>query len=314
MSNAGNGSTAEFDDFVASGEVEVGTDQLKDEAPEPKQEAPAKEEATEGPEDQVTDPESGEDADGEDPDSEDDDDQPKKKRQPSDRIRELTRKLRDRDRLLETALTRLESLEKGLQPENTGGNQVSEKAAPDPTDTDKYPLGHLDDRYIEDKLDWLAERKATERADAVLHRQQEIEQQRELLTKVDTLANRGTEVYDDFQEAVVEAGMRGDWPLTQETFEAAFEADNGHQILYELAQDPKEARRVANLKPYQQLKYVMARDTEIGQSKQPRKVPKAGDPPQNLPRGANSRTQINPATDNLDDFEKAWEADAKKSR
>jgi hypothetical protein len=165
----------------------------------------------------------------------------------------------------------------------------------------------------------LAEKKATERADAVLQRQQEYEQaqaaqaqQQDLLVKVDELAVRGIDLYDDFQESVVEAGMKGDWDLSQATFEAAHEADNGAQILYELSQDKDEASRVAKLSPYQQLKFVQARDAEITQGKSPRRIPKAGDPPRNTARGANSRTHISPATENLDDFEKAWEADAKK--
>jgi hypothetical protein len=147
----------------------------------------------------------------------------------------------------------------------------------------------------------------------VLQRQQQTQQLQPLLEKVDDLTVRGTEIYDDFKESVVDAGMRGDWDLERHTFEAAAEAENGVQILYELAQDPKEASRVAKLSPYQQIKYVADKDAEISKSKTPRRIPKAGDPPKNTARGANSRTSINPATDNLDDFEKAWEADARKS-
>lgn len=341
MNNAGNQSTSEFDDFVASGDVEVGSEVAaeKDEASTPKRrgppktkEVPAVEEADDTNESQkIEQDDAGDqqeidqdetDQDEIDEDEGDEDDKPKKQRKPSERIRELTRKLRDRDRLLETALARLDRIENSsLQPPADGGSQATEKAAPDPSDTDKYPLGHLDDRYIEDKLDWLAEKKAAERADAVLQRQQENEQrqqaerqQRELLVKVDDLATRGAEAYDDFTESVVEAGMRGDWALDQPTFEAAHEAENGAQILYELSRDKAEAKRVANLTPYQQLKFVQARDAEISASKQPRRVPRAGTPPENTARGANSRMQISPATDNLDDFEKAWMADAKKSR
>ncbi len=108
--------------------------------------------------------------------------------------------------------------------------------------------------------------------------------------------------------------MRGDYDLGQPTFEACTEAENGSQILYDLSQDTKEARRVAKLSPYQQLKYVQERDAEIGTGKRGRTKPKAGEPPKNLPRGANSKTAINPATDNLNDFGKLWEQEAKKSQ
>lgn len=213
---------------------------------------------------------------------------------------------------------RLERLEKGLQGGNSGGNPSDIGKAPDPLDAAKYPLGHLDDRYIEDKLDFLASQKAAERADAVLQRQQEGERQAqaqkahaELLEKVDDLSTRGSEIFDDFQESVVDAGLRGDWRLDQPTFEAAHEAENGAQILYELSQNKIEAARVAGLSSFQQVAYVVKRDAEISAKSKPRTKPGAGEPPQTRTKGANSSHRINPATENLDDFEKAWAADAK---
>jgi len=162
--------------------------------------------------------------------------------------------------------------------------------------------------------EWLADKKAAEKADAVLQRQQENDQrasverqQAALIEKVDELSTRGSEIYEDFQESVVEAGMRGDWDLTHTTIEAASEAENGVQILNDLANNPAEATKVARMSLFQQVQYVAKRDAEIGQGKQPRRIPKAGEPPANSARGANSRTQINPATDNLDDFGKLWD-------
>ena len=335
MSTAGNESTSEFDDFVNSGEVEVGGDvaETKEEKPRrnpPKEKVEAKPAAEDDQagEDQISEIEDNlidEDGQGDEDDEDDDTDKPKKSATQY-QIERLKREKADLARQLREANSgdlakRLENLERGLQGGNPNGNQVTETTPePDPTDTDKYPLGHLDDRYIEDKLEWLTDKKATERADAVLLRQQEFErnqsverQQTELLEKVDILAARGTELFDDFQENVVEAGMRGDWDLSQATFEAASEADNGAHILYDLSQDKKEASRVAKLSQTQQVKFVLARDEEITKAGKPRTIPKAGDPPRNVARGANSRTQINPATDNLGDFEKAWQQDAKKS-
>lgn len=326
--NAGQ-STPEFEDFVAAGEVEVGSEiaaKAEEEAQPEKRRAPPRAAPTEpAADDQDGDEIEGADDDqaADEGDGEEGEDQPRERRKPSDRIQQLIREKRELERRLanqgnQELLTRLENIEKGLQGGNGGVNQPSEAPAPDPTDTDLYPLGHLDDRYIEDKLEWLAEKKATERADAVLQRQQEYEQnqqatrqQEELLVKVDSLAGRGIELFDDFQESVVEAGMRGDWALSQATFEAAHEAENGAQILYDLSRDKAEAKRVANLSFYQQMKFVQERDAEIAKGKSPRRVPQAGDPPSHTARGANSRTQINPATSDLTEFEKAWEADAK---
>jgi hypothetical protein len=328
-----NQSTDEFDQFVAGGEVEIG----KPEGAEPEKkgggsgkpprqaEIPANE-APKTPKnnanlDDEGDGEGDEDEGGE---GDEDEEKPKKKSAKDHQIERLKREKRDLMRQLRTGgadsdlSRRLANVEKGLSGSNSGDNQNAGKAAPDPTDATKYPLGHLDDRYIEDKLEWLAEQKASKQADTALQRQQELErneaasrQQQDILGKVDDLSAKGEALYPDFQEEVVETGMRGDWDLQQPTFEACHEAENGAQILYELSQDAKEAKRVARLSPYQQMKFVQERDAEIGSGGKPNKIPKAGAPPKNTARGANSKTQINPATDDLGDFEKQWERDAK---
>lgn len=332
MNIESNQSTPEFDEFVASGEVEVGVANAgAEEEGEPKkgggsgkpprEKQPAKEietNAGEGDEDEGGDGEGDEDEGGEE--------KPKKSAK-DHQIERLKREKRDLIRQLREGGSnsvleqRLANLERGLSGGNGGDNKTAGTPAPDPSDTAKYPLGHLDDRYIEDKLEWLADRKAAEQADAILNRNQETERdtairaaQTELLGKVEDLSAKGSELFEDFQEEVVEAGMRGEWKCQQATFEACHEADNGPQILYELSQDPKEALRVSRLSPYQQMKFVQERDAEIASGKKGRTKPKAGEPPKNLPRGANSKTQINPATENLDDFEKQWEREAKKSR
>lgn len=303
---------AEFAEFEQAGDVEVFTPDVEEEAKAPESKPEIEDNV---PEDQEVEEESEEEEAKKKPDP---------KESQINRLKREKRELAARLKEVESnsLSARLEAIEKSLQGGKTSDTQrTGEKPAPDASDADKYPLGHLDSGYQEDRLKWLAEKLAAEQVDAVLQREQENErnqsiqrEQTELLGKVDDLSAKGSELFDDFQESVVEAGMRGDWDLTQTTFEAAHEAENGVQILYDLAQDPKEAARVAKLSPLAQLKYVNERDAEIGKGKTPRTKPAAGAPPQNTARGANSRVQINPATDNLDDFEKAWELDAKKSR
>jgi hypothetical protein len=313
--------TSDFDEFVAAGEVEIGESNLASQEEGDEEEKPSRKpsrpprapKSTEKETPAAKDDDDGasdddEDQNGEGDEDDDEDEKPvKKPRSAKDRIRELNARNRELER-------RLDRVEKGGLPNNSTADKpnVEAKAAPDPMDAAKYPLGHLDDRYIEDRIEWVADKKAAERADAVLQRQQENEQiasqqqqQAELLEKVDDLADRGADLHDDFQEIVVEAGMRGDWKLTQTTFEACHEADNGAAILLGLAQDKKEAARVAGLSPLAQLKYVQEKDAELG-GKKPRTKPQAGEPPRNTPRGANSRVQGNPATNDLDDFEKQW--------
>jgi hypothetical protein len=338
--NSGTGGTgdAEFDAFVSTGGVEgdfdsVGGTEAKEDKAEadekPKRRGPPKEapkqEAAKAPAGDEDEDAGEEDEDAGEGD-EDEDEKPKKTARDHqiERLKREKSDLNKRLRALEggAGTAALQAQITALENRLTGGKGDDSKstgtAAPDPSDTEKYPLGHLDDRYIEDKLEWLAEQKATKLADSALQRQQESEQnaaieraQGELLEKVDSLAEKGSALFEDFQESVVEAGMRGDWKLSQTTFEAAHDAENGAQILYDLSQDKKEAARVAGLPPIQQLRYVLDKDAELGTGKKARTKPQAGDPPKSHSKGASSTTKISPATDNLDDFEKAWEQDAK---
>lgn len=336
--DAGGTGDAAFDAFNEGAKVEVGKPAI-----ETNEEKPEKPAGRKGPRDKPADagadkaakdaadkaagkgkPDADADADaGDEADDDDDDDgeeeKPKPRKKASERIRELTGKTRNQERVISQLSQRLEAIEKGGLPNNQGGrNSADAEKAPDPTDEAKYPLGHLDDRYIEDKLEYLATQKAGERADAVLQRQQEREQAEQaeaareaLLERIDDLSTRGSEIFDDFQETVVEAGLAGKWDLGESTFEAAHEAVNGAQILYDLANDKKEATRVAKLSPYGQVEYVLERDAEITAKAKPRTKPGAGEPPATRTRGANSSTRIDPATDDLGDFEKAWAADEK---
>lgn len=203
---------------------------------------------------------------------------------------------------------RLSRIEAGLtQPEN-GASPASSDTAPDPNDFEKYPLGHLDSRYIEDKIAFGVAQTLAVQSQADLQRQQETEQRQTMLKKVDDLVTKSVEAFPDYEEQVLQRGLRGDWKLDQPTFEAAYEAEHGNRILYELSQNTVEAARVASLSPYQQLKYVADRDRELAKASKPRTTPQAGEPPKSTTRGANSRATVSPFTDNLDDFEKAWNA------
>lgn len=236
----------------------------------------------------------------------------KPRKQPSDRIKELNSRLRTEQREKQELISRLDNLERRLTPEKTNDNSSASGDRPDPNDLDKYPLGALDDRYIEDMIEHVSDAKAAKALESVLQREQERAQQAEaekqlteLRTKAETLVSRGSELHDDFQETVYEAGLRGDWDLTQTTFEAAAEAEHGAEILYALAADAKEAHRVATLSPYQQIKFVMDKNAELaGKTIPARKVPGAPPPPQSNIRGSGMRNSFNPATADFATFEK----------
>jgi len=288
---------------------------------------PPKVEATQDIPDDAGDDQGGED-DGDDAgddqggEGEDGEDDKGKKRNTSEFIRDLKKERRElRRELAETRAqnstfeSRLAAIEsRGLTPPGNGDTPaVTKDPAPDATDAAKYPLGVLDDGYIEDKIKWTAKNIVAETLDQERQTEKaQAEQARAdahmgtLREKVDTLAEAGSELHDDYMEVVLEAGLAGKFPLTETTFTAAAEADNGAEILYRLATDKKEAARVSGLSMVQQVRYVIEKDAEISSTAKPRRTPRADPPPSDAPRGRNPSSPIRGDTDNLNDFRKVW--------
>jgi hypothetical protein len=216
-----------------------------------------------------------------------------------ERIQELVRKNRalERERDIEREVNR--RLQGGdeikLRNGATSGNVEDARVAPDPTDTAKYPLGSLDDRYIEDLTDWKVDQKLRAAQQRQLENDAQAEAQRvatENLQKGRAVVEKGLETYDDFNEVVWEAGMRGDYEMSEPTFHALTEAEHGADIAYALASNKAEAARVARLTPYQQIQYVAAENAKYAAKKAARKVPQAGNPPSHQARGASGRFTV----------------------
>lgn len=310
--NEGEGerSFADFESQVESGE---GGDKTDPNADDPGEGEDGDDEDDPNP--NVNDAGDGEDdEDGEDGEGGDDGGKPKK---PSAKDMHNLRLKRERDAARDEAREmreRLDAIEKRLTPESDGGKKGNEREAPDPKDLEKYPLGSLDDRYIQDSIDFRADQAAKKMIDAVLQRQQESAEQEaaealltDLRSKADNVVTKGSELHDDYESVVYEAGLKGEYDLTQITFEAAAEAENGAQILYDLAVNPEEATRVAQLSPLQQLKYVAEKDAALSKGTAKAKLPGAKPPPSQSPRGGTNRKTISPATPNFAEFERLAE-------
>lgn len=294
----------------------------KDE-PKPKAGEEAPEGDDQGGDDQGGDDDAGDDGEGDDQGGDEGGDDPdekpeakEKKRNTAAYVREVKRELREEKRARAALEQRLAALENGGLPKGNGSDNSSDtsEAAPDPNDATKYPLGVLDDGYITDKIAFetnagiaraLEGRLQTEREQAEAER---VEQHMAgLREKVDELTEIGSDLYDDFEEVVLNDGLAGKWKLTETTFTAAAEAENGAEILYALANDKKEALRVSQLSVTQQVKYVLEKDAEISGAKpKPRTKPRAETPPAETPRGRGASNPIRPDTDNLDDFRKIF--------
>jgi hypothetical protein len=251
----------------------------------------------------------------------DDEPTPKKKSLTAkERINQLVQEKRELERKLEREQLKKELREELKLPADetmlragqNGGNIQADRVVPDPRDLDKYPLGALDDRYIEDRTEYLAEVKLEKLLSTALHRQQEQDARvqaeqaaTELLKKADGVVQKGSELYDDFQETVWEAGKRGEYRLEEPTFLALTEAEHGAQIAYALATNKAEAARVASLSPFGQVQYVAQKNAEFGAKAQVR-LPKAGTPPAHQSRGSSGKFTIPVDTDDLAAFSKLY--------
>lgn len=230
-------------------------------------------------------------------------DRPRKKEKTAqERINELYRQTKDLERALERERGRAEGLlakekllggERLLQGDATSGNNTP-RVAPDPTDQAKYPLGALDDRYVEDKIQFGIEQALG----SVLHRQQEdarkaddARKAQEHLQKAQEIVKKGLTLHPDYEEVVWNAAQRGELNITEDMFLEITEAENGIEIAYFLGKNPAEADRVARLPPRQQGSYIARKDAEFAAQKTVR-LPKAGTPPAHTARGSSSRSRV----------------------
>lgn len=186
-------------------------------------------------------------------------------------------------------------------------DNISNQGAPDPTDSAKYPLGSLDDRYIEDLAEFKIEQKLVARHQRQVEDARAEEARRidmENLQKAQTIVAKGSELYDDYEQVVWKAGIEGRLKMTDVVFQAITEAEHGEKIAYALGKNLAEADRLFGLTPYQQLKYIDAKNAEFAAKEKPR-LPKAGSPPAYQARGASGKYEVDPTTDDLGAFKRA---------
>lgn len=135
---------------------------------------------------------------------------------------------------------------------SAGGLTPQQKAAtapkaPEPKD---YDGGEYDARYLADVAKFEARQAVAEATKTVRTESQAAaltqEQQRAVaaFTKArDDFAAKATETYDDFEDVVFDDAN----PVTATLAELSMDSEHGARIMYELAQDRKEATRVSKL-------------------------------------------------------------------
>lgn len=211
-----------------------------------------------------------------------------------------------------------------------GNNDEADK--PDHTDTEKYPYGELDPKYLRDLSRYEAKaaiREDQEKARTASQAAADKEAQDAFKERVATFAEAGEEEFEDFHETVMEALASKEnpdgWPCSATLGELLMESEHGPAIAYALATDVAEARRVFKLPEPRQAIWFGKKEAELdtagsaanGQPdgktpaaaaggtaapKVPVRESKAPPPPSKLPGGNGNRVP-NAATTNFADFE-----------
>jgi hypothetical protein len=202
------------------------------------------------------------------------------KKDANSRIGELTRlrraaeRERDQERAEKEDLRRrVEALERGEKPLTKGTPADKNDASgdkPDPSDTEKYPYGELDSKYIADLTRWEVKQELAadkERSKTQQQSQQDNEAAEAFKETVAAFEEAGAELYDDFHDVVMgnlvsEKNPHG-WPCSPSLGQMILDSDHGPAIAYELASDIKEARRIAALPQTAQVRWFVKKEDEL---------------------------------------------------
>jgi len=249
---------------------------------------------------------------------------PKPKTRFQERIDQLTDKARTAERERDDLFKKLEETLAKLEGKTDEVKPVTEPkdSSPQPDEADengdpKYPLGEFDPTYIRDLTRYTiraeAELAKAEQAKQVQEEQKNLEKAK-LAQEWSEKVQSSQERYPDYQEkaqelAVVVQDIDPDYgDFLAETI---MSMENGTDVFYHLASNPKEAQDIVNAGPQvalRRLYQLEARFSTFVEEKKEKKlkVSNAPQPPANLNRGNSPAKDIAADTDDLEAFEKAF--------
>ena len=255
----------------------------------------------------------------------DEDEQPKpKKSRFQERIDQLTEKARTAAREKDELLKKLEETVAKLEGKTDEVKPVEKPkdSAPQPDEADedgepKYPLGEFDPAYIRDLTRYTiraeAEAQKEEAARQAAEEAKNLEKA-QLAQEWSEKVQASQERYPDYQEKVTDlAEVVQDIDPVYGDFlaETIMTMENGTDVFYHLASNPKIAMEIVNSGPQAALRklyQIEARFSTFEEEKKEKKlkVSNAPQPPEQLNRGNSPAKDIAPDTDDLEAFEKAF--------
>lgn len=178
--------------------------------------------------------------------------------------------------------------------------------------SDKYEFGEADPEYQADLMDWKVEAKLAER-DAKDANEKRLAGIREVTTKLDTdwaaKAEAAVERYPDFKETVLESAAAGDWECGPIMAIVISASEQGADIAYHMATNPKEAaelNKLAQTDPMEAARRFGRLEARFeAQTEKPAAVrtTNAPEPPQHRARGGSGKFEVSGDTTDFPAFE-----------
>lgn len=270
---------------------------------------------TPAPEDGTDDGEKDADAGDE---GDDEGDKPKevaegKKNRTQERIDELTAARREAEAKAAEAARQAEywrGVAEGKAPPKEDAKGEAEDSDAEP-DASKYEFGEADPKYIKDLAKHEARMEVrTEAARAKV--QAEVAQ---MEANWQTGVAEATGEYDDFNEVVVKGAEEQKWACPPVVSLGIKQSKVGAHVAYHLAKNSDEAKRIADLHPFEQarefgrleMKIEMERGVKTAPAEEgkpkPRAVTSAPPPPKSQSRGAGGQFKVAADTDDFAAFE-----------
>jgi hypothetical protein len=222
---------------------------------------------------------------------------PKPKKTVQDRIDEVTRARREAER--EAKYWR-DVAEGKIRPQQEQERQEAE-AEPNPDD---YEYGEADAKYLKDVIAYGIKTGLDAATKNVAQAASVQAEERAWEARQDAARSK----FADYDQKVIEGAS--DWPCSREMAQAIRTSDVGGELAYHLASNPEEARRIAALDPFSQIRALGRLEAALDQpapepKPQPKTATTAPKPPVNQARGAGGQFSVAPDTDDFAAFEKA---------
>lgn len=224
------------------------------------------------------------------------------------RIDKAVARQRAAERRAEELEARLSALEGRAAPPQQP-RQPAADAPPDPT---QFQGGEFDPKYVAALSRYEARQevvKAREEAAQATAERQRADAVREFEEKRGKFVDLGVEKYADFEEVALDNSVH----ISPTVATLAFESDHGPEIVYALAQDSKEQKRVSAMSPARQAAWFGRREAELelssrspdaGAESPPPKVTKAPPPPGSTSRGTGGTPKVAADTTDFAQFER----------